>query len=322
MKKKLIVSLGVFALMIGATSATLYAFAPRELFDFNAPTQSDRLPESSKRFIERNYPGSDVLNVDLEVTGYEVYLDNGVIIDFNFNETVDWIENSGTLNNSYQIDHAVNANDTVSSSTNMTESSIPSEDLSLAQRAFLANNYPDATILRIEYDEDGYDVYLSNGLTVAFDFDGDIEVEQEYNDDDEYDEEDMDDDIVIAQDEIPEMITAYVASNYPQASIILVEQDDDGYDVYLDNNVNIEFEFDGSIELESSETDRDDWNDWEDTIPVSELPESVLNYLSTNYPGLNILKVEFEDGIYEVYLSNRLELTFSANGTLLDIDVD
>lgn len=35
---------------------------------------------------------------------------------------------------------------------------------------------------------------------------------------------------------------------YKEASILLVERDEDGYDVYLSSGVRIEFDLDGSIE--------------------------------------------------------------------------
>lgn len=233
MKKRILIIGLTLLFIIGASSATLYAVAPRELFNFRAPSQEERLPSEALTFVNSNYPESRIVNVDLELLGYEVYLDNGTIIEF--------------------------------------------------------------------------------------DFDGSIDVEDE--DEENYDQDS--EDIVVAYDTVPEFVSSYIETNYPNQTVILVEQDDDGYDVYLSNGLEIEFDFDGSIDVEDEdEEDEDDWNDWEDTIEFSSLPEIIINYISANYPGLNVLKVEWEDNEYEVTFTNQLELTFNSEGLLIEVDKD
>jgi hypothetical protein len=58
-------------------------------------------------------------------------------------------------------------------------------------------------------------------------------------------------------------------------------------------------------------------------VPVSDLPQAILDYVSENYPDLTIVKSEVEDnGHFEVKLSDRTELIFDADGVFLGIDDD
>ncbi|APG59920.1 PepSY-like domain-containing protein [Christiangramia salexigens] len=58
-------------------------------------------------------------------------------------------------------------------------------------------------------------------------------------------------------------------------------------------------------------------------VRTSSLPQSILNYVTENYPNLTIREAEIEDNNnYEVELSNGLELIFDSNGNFLGIDDD
>tara|TARA_R110002073_G_scaffold242529_1_gene404547 strand:- start:1096 stop:1881 length:786 start_codon:yes stop_codon:yes gene_type:complete len=61
----------------------------------------------------------------------------------------------------------------------------------------------------------------------------------------------------------------------------------------------------------------------DNAINVATLPQSILDYISTNYPNETIQTSEIEDnGNYEVYLSSNVELIFDTNGDFLGIDDD
>lgn len=351
MKKPILITLGVLTLALVGTGVTIAARAPREVLQFNAPTQMNRLPISSQRFIENQYPGAQVINVDLELNGYEAYLDNGAVIDFRFNETVDFIsyEYASIAPQSTAPIQTEPSADATSASTaeNWTESAttwnpVSPSDLPTSIQDYLTREYPNDPVVRAERDEDGYDVYLSSGLNIDFDDDGSIDVdrdsendaydddayEDESYDDDTYDDDEADDqeesdDVVVDASVLPEAALTFIASEFPNEEILLVEQDSDGYDIYLTGGVEVDYDFDGTIEVDRDEPDRwDDWNDWNDTIDASTLPEVILNYISANYPSETIQRAEFDEGLYEVTLANRLELTFRNDGTLIDIDVD
>ncbi len=356
MKKPILITLAVLLLIGLGTGGVIAARAPREVLNFNAAEPVQRLPISSQRFIEEQYPNARVMNVDLELFGYEVYLDNGAVIDFTFNETVDFISYeyaSRPVQESAPILTEPSADATSASTAgNWTESAttweaVDVEDLPVTMQDYLTREFPNDAIVRIEMDEDGYDVYLSSGINVDFDNDGSVEVEMsepsdeyhsdydDYEDDDDYDDYDDDyeedgdyddnesEDIIVDASTLPEEALNFINTQYPEADILLVEQDEDGYDIYLSGGIEIDYDFDGTIEIDRDEPDRwDDWNDWNDTIDASTLPEVILNYISANYPNTTIQRAEFDDGLYEVTLTNRLELTFQSNGTLVDIDVD
>ncbi|MCJ7467031.1 MAG: PepSY-like domain-containing protein [Maribacter sp.] len=58
-------------------------------------------------------------------------------------------------------------------------------------------------------------------------------------------------------------------------------------------------------------------------VKVGDLPQPILDYVTTNYPELTITKSEQEDnGHFEVKLSNHTELIFDAAGTFIGIDDD
>ncbi len=58
-------------------------------------------------------------------------------------------------------------------------------------------------------------------------------------------------------------------------------------------------------------------------VKVGDLPQPILDYVTTNYPELTITKSEEEDnGNFEVKLSNHTELIFDAAGSFLGIDDD
>lgn len=74
--------------------------------------------------------------------------------------------------------------------------------------------------------------------------------------------------------------------------------------------------------------DSDDDDDREVNIPVSQLPQTILDYVTENYPNLTITEAEVEynrsgDVVgYEIELSNELELYFDAEGNLIRKDSD
>lgn len=90
--KRIIISA---VLMLALTIATIYAVAPKELFRFTANEPSERLPQVSLDFLNENFPNQTVLDVDIELTGFEVYLSNGVIVEFRFSGTARSVENMG-----------------------------------------------------------------------------------------------------------------------------------------------------------------------------------------------------------------------------------
>jgi len=73
-----------------------------------------------------------------------------------------------------------------------------------------------------------------------------------------------------------------------------------------------QFEFicgDDTFQLESGKDDED--------IAPEDLPQAILDYISTNYPGIEIDEAEFEDGEYEIELKDGTELCFDQAGNFI-----
>lgn len=56
------------------------------------------------------------------------------------------------------------------------------------------------------------------------------------------------------------------------------------------------------------------------TITVNDLPKNAQQFISAYFPGIETLSVKFEDGEYEVVLSNGTEVEFSRKGEWKDVD--
>ena len=55
-------------------------------------------------------------------------------------------------------------------------------------------------------------------------------------------------------------------------------------------------------------------------VPNSLVPASIRKYVKTNFRGQKIVKIDKESYGYEIELSNKLELKFSKQGRLIEID--
>lgn len=124
-------------------------------------------------------------------------------------------------------------------------------------------------------------------------------------------------------EDLPSTIVEYVEVNYPNATIRRAWRDNDGYEVRLSNGREIEFDLDGVMlyddgdEYESS-SDRDETDDDKYvSVAPDQLPQAILDYVSSTYPDLNIASAQKDDDGYEVFLSNGLELNFALDGTFL-----
>jgi len=120
----------------------------------------------------------------------------------------------------------------------------------------------------------------------------------------------------------PDAITNYIGQNYPDQSIveIYMRTFDDGsttYEVELNNGNEYYFDSNGNyLGMDDSNVN----------ISNDSIPQLIGNYISSNYPAQSIIKAEseMEDGIrvYEITLSNGLELYFDESGMFLSLDDD
>ena len=113
---------------------------------------------------------------------------------------------------------------------------------------------------------------------------------------------------------LPETIKTFLNSNYPSVQILYSTKDDDlirpDYNVALENGVKLEFYNDGALKK----------IDARDGVPSSLIPVQIVQYVKGRYPDALFVGYEVDRKHYEVKLSNRLELKFSKNYNLIEID--
>lgn len=170
----------------------------------------------------------------------------------------------------------------------------------------IAVSFPNSSIVEAQMDQQlGYEVEINMGWELYYDLDGKhIHTESSGSDDD---------DIPVPISSLPQSIANYVSANYPGETIVWAEWDDDEYEVYLSNGLELYFDINGNFLY----ADQDDID-----IAPADLPANILNYIQQNHPGLTIVKAELDDNVYEVYMSNGMELYFGVNGNFIGMDMD
>ena len=126
---------GIFALVLLMTACS------------DKPVAAEQLPEPVKAFIQQHFPGQTITYAekDVELTGskYDVVLADGTRVDFDTDNVWDKIECTMA-------------------------SPVPTAVIPAPIVAHIQTNFPDAMILKIDKDHDGYEVELANGLELKF----------------------------------------------------------------------------------------------------------------------------------------------------------
>lgn len=134
--KKIILTLLLIVTGFGAANADKYTI------------DRSQLPESAQQFLTKYFPKSKVgmIKVDrhlLKKTDYDVKLVNGTKIEFN---------NAGKW-----------------TSVDCKTREVPQDLILKPIRNYVAKNFPDVKIVKIEKDFVGFDIELSDGVEVKFD---------------------------------------------------------------------------------------------------------------------------------------------------------
>lgn len=122
-------------------------------------------------------------------------------------------------------------------------------------------------------------------------------------------------DIIITKSELPKKALAFMDTHFNAKTIQLVEKDVEilsvSYKVTFSDQIEIEFD-------QAGEWEEVDGN--KNQLPTSFLLQPIVDYITANYPGAQVVKVSNERRIYEVELNNGLELEFSKSGDFKRID--
>ena len=110
-------------------------------------------------------------------------------------------------------------------------------------------------------------------------------------------------------------ITQFVAQYFPQATVQMVMPDDDDIDVVLSDYTKIEFKLNNEwkkVDCEHSTTYT--------SVPAELVPEQITAYVTGNFPGAIIKKLEKIFRGWEIELNNQLELKFNSHFKVTEID--
>lgn len=200
---------------------------------------SAALPQSILNYISTNYPDNTIKEAEVEDNNnYEVELNNGTELIFDQQGNFLGIDDDGD--------------------DDFGDEDIAPGDLPADVLDFIATYFPGTTIEEAERENNGnYEIELSNDIEIIFDADGTFLGRADDDDNDDKDDED------IEVSELPQVILDYIATNYPDNTIIEAEREDDnGFEVTLNNGVELEFDADGTfLDAEDHNGDDDDDDD-------------------------------------------------------------
>ena len=122
-----------------------------------------------------------------------------------------------------------------------------------------------------------------------------------------------DDDRVITYDQLPQVAQTFLKANFATKVPLLVTADWDDFTIRYESGEKIEFDRSGN------------WKDIEcynSKVPADAVPAQISSYISQNYPGKSIIKLERHRSVYEVKLNNGMEVEFNRNFQVIGVDYD
>ena len=122
-------------------------------------------------------------------------------------------------------------------------------------------------------------------------------------------------DKIISKNQLPAQAQSFLNENFAGSGISYAKLETDfferSYEVMLSDGTKLEF------------TGKGNWKEVDcrySEVPEAIIPAPVKKYISDNYKGSKVLKIERDSRGYDVKLSNRLELKFNKDFEIVDID--
>ena len=119
----------------------------------------------------------------------------------------------------------------------------------------------------------------------------------------------------IGFNELPATAQEFIKTHFPGVKMSYATKDAEltstDYEVRLENGAKIEFNGKGEWTEVKNKASQ---------VPTTIVPEGIAEYISQNFPGASIVKLERNRFRYEVSLSNHMELKFDLNSKFLGID--
>jgi hypothetical protein len=262
--------------------------------DDDKPINQDELPVASQTFLNTYFPGQSILDTRKDNNEYEVYYTNYKV---EFDQQGDWKQIDGKrVNGDYKaIPQA------------FMENEIPTAIVN-----WVTSNYPNISIVEVEKEFEkgthiGYDIELSNGIDdLDFDLNGNL--------------------IKGANPSgtvLPEKAQTFLSTYFPDDAVVSQKKDDDGeYEVVLTSGIEIDFDSQGTWKNIDGKFDNGQYKVLPETFLTTELPSSLLSFVTANYLGKEIIEVdkEYKNTTfvgYEIDLNGNIELDFDTNGNLI-----
>ena len=110
--------------------------------------------------------------------------------------------------------------------------------------------------------------------------------------------------------QLPTKAQTFITTYFKGHKVALAKLDSKSYDVIFTNGEKIEFDKSG------------DWTEvkCKSGVPTQIVPSAIRTYVKNNYAEASIIHIERIRNEYEVYLSNRWEITFDCHMRVIDID--
>ena len=121
----------------------------------------------------------------------------------------------------------------------------------------------------------------------------------------------MADDTPIPVEQLPAAAKTFVQTNFKGKKILSAEKDWNSYECRLDDGTKIEFNRKGTWK----KVDRNMI-----ALPAAIVLAAIQQYVSTNFPGTVITKIDKERYGYEIELSSDIDLKFNYQGVLIGMD--
>lgn len=119
------------------------------------------------------------------------------------------------------------------------------------------------------------------------------------------------DDTPIPVEQLPAEAKSFVKTNFPGKKIVYAEKDRNSYECRLDEGTKIEFNKKGTWKkVDCHHT----------ALPAVIVPDAIKQYVTTNFPGCLITKIEKERYGYQIELSNDIDLKFNYQGAFIGMD--
>lgn len=125
-----------------------------------------------------------------------------------------------------------------------------------------------------------------------------------------------DDDRPINVNQLPAQAQEFISRFFPHSSVAVAKQEGwfmgKNYDVIFCNGDKVEFDKSGvwtNVDCKYS------------AVPDGIVPEPIAGYVEKHFSGVKITQIEIDERIFEVELSNGVDLKFNKAYKILDVDL-